>query len=149
MRKGARFAVLIAVLASGAATAADLPMSALVAGTPLERMAPDTFASAGLQKLSPQELQYLGRWMAVYMQAASAPTIGDGLIKSHIDGEFKGWEGETVYKLMNGQIWQQASYHYHYHYAFNPEVLIYSSSGSYKIRVQGYEDDDVPVKRLN
>ena len=59
------------------------------------------------------------------------------VIESQIDGNFEGWEGETVVKLMNGQIWQQSEYYYHYHYAFMPKVLIYKSSGVYKMKVEG------------
>jgi hypothetical protein len=47
------------------------------------------------------------------------------VIESSIDGEFKGWDGSTIFKLSNGQIWQQSSYAYMYHYAYNPPVLIY------------------------
>jgi hypothetical protein len=52
-----------------------------------------------------------------------------GVTESQIDGDFEGWEGETIVKLTNGQIWQQTEYHYEYHYAFMPEVLIYPSGG--------------------
>ena len=69
------------------------------------------------------------------------------VIESRIDGDFEGWEGETVVKLMNGQIWQQSSYHYYYHYAYMPEVLIYKSGGTYKMKVDGV-DTDVSVIRL-
>ena len=72
-----------------------------------------------------------------------------GVIQSRIDGEFKGWEGDTIYKLMNGQIWQQSSYHYHYHYAYSPEVIIYESGGSYKMKVDGDDDEPISVRRLN
>jgi hypothetical protein len=33
------------------------------------------------------------------------------VVESQIDGDFNGWEGETVVKLVNGQIWQQTEYH--------------------------------------
>jgi hypothetical protein len=69
------------------------------------------------------------------------------LIESQIDGDFEGWEGETIVKLMNGQIWQQSEYYYHYHYAFMPEVLIYKSGGFWKMRVEGV-DKAVGVTRL-
>ena len=59
------------------------------------------------------------------------------VIESTIDGEFEGWEGETIVKLENGQIWQQVEYHYHYHYAYRPKVLIYHSDGTYKMKVEG------------
>jgi len=69
------------------------------------------------------------------------------VIESKIDGDFEGWEGETIVKLMNGQIWQQATYHYEYHYAFMPEVLIYRSGNTFKMKVEG-TDEAVAVERL-
>ena len=70
---------------------------------------------------------------ALVLEASKTPSV----IESQIDGEFEGWEGETVFKLMNGQIWQQASYDYTYHYAYMPDVLIYETSGGYKMQVDG------------
>ncbi len=74
---------------------------------------------------------------------ASAATI-----ETQIDGDFEGFEGETIIKLMNGQIWQQSEYWYHYHYSFMPKVLIYEQGGSYKIKVDGI-DKSVGVTRLH
>jgi len=68
-------------------------------------------------------------------------------IESQIDGDFEGWEGETIVKLTNGQIWQQTEYYYHYHYSFMPKVLIYRSGKTYKIKVDGIEKS-VNVKQL-
>lgn len=62
------------------------------------------------------------------------------VIESQIDGDFEGWEGETIFKLMNGQIWQQSQYSYTYHYAFMPNVLIYPSNGRYKMKVDGVNE---------
>ena len=70
------------------------------------------------------------------------------VIESQIDGDFKGWEGETIYKLRNGQIWQQSSYHYHYHYAYAPEVIIYIDGGTYKMTVIDDEDEPISVIRI-
>lgn len=69
------------------------------------------------------------------------------IIESQIDGDFKGWEGETIYKLTNGQIWQQASYYYYYAYKFMPNIIIYRENGRYFIHVKG-TDCSVEVKRL-
>ncbi|MCE4543258.1 MULTISPECIES: hypothetical protein [unclassified Caballeronia] len=75
----------------------------------------------------------------------SATAVAQGAYEGQIDGEFHGWEGETVYKLMDGHIIQQADYHYHYHYAYSPKVIIFGSkSGGYKMQVQG--DDDQPIR---
>ena len=60
---------------------------------------------------------------------------------------FEGFEGETIIKLMNGQIWEQTEYYYHYHYAFMPKVLIYMSGSSYKMKVEGV-DKEVGVIKL-
>jgi hypothetical protein len=56
-----------------------------------------------------------------------ARRLAEATLETQVDGDFKGWEGETVVKLMNGQVWQQTEYHYEYHYAYMPKVLIFSS----------------------
>ncbi len=68
-------------------------------------------------------------------------------IESKISGEFSGWEGETIFNLMNGQIWQQSSYAYKYKYAFMPEVLIFLSNGRCKMKVDGI-NEFIFVQRL-
>jgi hypothetical protein len=68
--------------------------------------------------------------------------------EGQIDGEFQGWEGETIYKLRDGHIIQQAEYHYHYHYAYAPKVIIYQSAGGYKIHVEDDSDQDIRIRVL-
>jgi len=77
---------------------------------------------------------------------SQSPGTAD-VIESRIDGEFSGWEGETIFKLQNGQVWQQSSYAYKYKYAYSPEVLIYRSGSVYKMRVNGV-DGEIAVRRL-
>jgi len=74
---------------------------------------------------------------------APAPQV----IESQIDGDFEGWEGETIVKLTNGQIWQQSEYYYHYHYGFMPRVIICRTGGGYKMKVDGIQKS-VGVERL-
>jgi hypothetical protein len=69
------------------------------------------------------------------------------VIESAIDGDFEGWDGDTLFKLRNGQIWQQSSYDYTYHYSYSPKVLIYRSGSVYKMKVDGV-DDSISVTRL-
>jgi hypothetical protein len=64
------------------------------------------------------------------------PAVGNK-IESQIDGDFEGWEGETVVKLTNGQVWQQTEFHYHYHYAFMPKVTILKTATGHKMIVDG------------
>ena len=78
--------------------------------------------------------------------AASAVATAD-VVESRIDGEFSGWEGDTIFKLQNGQLWQQSSYAYKYRYSYRPKVLIYKSGSIYKMRVDGV-DGEIAVRRL-
>lgn len=67
-------------------------------------------------------------------------------IETHIDGDFNGWDDQTIYKMDNGTIWQQANYYYHYHYAYHPSVLIFpNGAGICHIKVV---DDDAGVDVL-
>lgn len=59
------------------------------------------------------------------------------VIESKIDGEFRGWNGEMVYKLLNGQVWQQCRYKYEYKYAYRPDALIYNPGGGHIMYVEG------------
>ena len=97
-----------------------------------------------INDLSPGEALEVLRIHARLSQAADGCR---SVIESQIDGEFTGWEGETIFKLYNGQIWQQTSYSYTYHYAYNPDVIIYPSKGSCKMKVDGVKDA-ITVQRL-
>jgi hypothetical protein len=66
-------------------------------------------------------------------------------IESAISGEIEGWSGETIFKLDNGQIWQQAEYDYDYFYDYNPDVTIYETSAGCRMKVEG-EDETILVK---
>lgn len=68
-------------------------------------------------------------------------------IESAISGDFEGWSGETVFKLDNGQIWEQAEYDYDYFYDFNPTVTIYETTSGCRMKVEG-EDETILVKRV-
>ena len=70
------------------------------------------------------------------------------IIETRIDGEFDGWEGETIFKMMNGQVWQQSSYSYLYHYAYSPQVMIYKTSGGYVMKVDGVKET-INVVQIN
>ncbi|MCF8131349.1 MAG: hypothetical protein K9N10_22800 [Deltaproteobacteria bacterium] len=79
--------------------------------------------------------------------SGKSPGTDVKVIKSNIDGTFNGWSGETIFKLTNGQIWQQTAYAYMYHYAYRPEVMIINVDGIWKMKVKGV-DEMIAVKRL-
>jgi hypothetical protein len=115
-------------------------------------MSSDELKSTGVSTLSQAQRRELDRWLTryTYLLLAEKKKSGgcDPAIETQIDGDFEGWEGETIYKLRNGQIWQQASYHYHYHYAYAPEVTIYSTAEGCAMRVSNDDDQPIPVRRL-
>ncbi len=115
-----------------------------------ELMKPSEFKSCGLEKLSREELARLDSWLRFYtlrLIGALASERSSDVIESRIEGEFEGWDGDTIFKLENGQIWQQSSYAYTYHYAYRPKVLIYKINGRYKMKVEGV-DETIYVERV-
>jgi hypothetical protein len=90
-----------------------------------ERMTGKEFTEAGLDKLSPEELETLNQWLRSHSVATldnvnqeysdtrgfetqAMAALDDGDIVSPIKGQFRGWTGDTVFELENGMIWQQA-----------------------------------------
>ena len=76
----------------------------------------------------------------------TSPTVD--VIETRIKGTFRGWDGDTIFEMVNGQIWQQTSYSYTYHYAYRPQVVIFRSGLRYKMVVEGVTPW-INVKRLN
>jgi hypothetical protein len=68
------------------------------------------------------------------------------VVDSRIDGEFKGWEGETTFRLQNGEVWQQAASGHKYTYVYSPKVLIYQSGSEFRMKVEGI-DEEIAVRR--
>lgn len=77
----------------------------------------------------------------------SASERSPDVIESRIVGDFNGFEGETIFQLDNGQIWQQISYTYKYKYKYRPKVVIFKTSGGHEMQVDGI-DKRIKVVRL-
>jgi hypothetical protein len=147
-----RFFALLAFICFGfphTTVAQDLP-------TVQELMSAPEFQSAGLAKLTSSELRELNRWLHAYTRmvaemvterSKAAESGTADVIETRIDGEFSGWDGETVFRLQNGQVWQQASYAYRYSYKYSPSVLIYRSGSGFRMQVEGV-DGTIAVRRL-
>lgn len=84
---------------------------------------------------------------ATTLSNPAKPATTPDVIETQMEGTFEGWDGETIFKLSNGQIWQQASCAYTYHYAYRPKVLIVLSGSAYRMKVDGVEST-ILVKRL-
>ncbi len=42
----------------------------------------------------------------------------------YVDGEWSGWDGETVVELTDGSVWEQAEYYCEYRCAYRPRVTV-------------------------
>jgi hypothetical protein len=118
-----------------------------------EKMTAREFQNSGIEKLTNEEITELNNWLdryilkiATILKNRSSSNSGD-VIESTIEGEFNGWDGETIFKLDNGQIWQQSSYSYSYKYSYRPKVFIFKVGSVYKMKVDGMSNA-IYVKRL-
>jgi hypothetical protein len=128
-------------------------------------MTPSELRETGVDSLKPAQRAALDAWLDRYTRTvarivsksvnsqpepASPEPVRSSCspaIESNIDGEFDGWDGETIFKLANGQIWQQAEYEYDYEYDYSPDVTIYAVAGGCRMKVQDV-DDTILVKRI-
>lgn len=141
-----------------------------------EQMSGPEFSAAGLDKLSRAELDALNSWIRRRSvatldtpRAGTTATVADtesatndtrGLkqskekgdrtpITSRIVGSFKGWDGQTVFKLENGMIWAQADKDKFYTKEVeNPVVIIEPGMfGTWHLHLEG-RGSECRVKRL-
>ena len=134
-----------------------------------EQMTGVEFTAAGLQKLTPDELEALNQWIRKRSLAtldvpsrSGTSTGGDqqaGLssiedmereeFTSRIVGPFSGWDGQTVFKLENGMIWAQAKDDKFYTREIqSPAVTIKPGMfGNWYLEVEGV-DEECRVERI-
>ena len=65
--------------------------------------------------------------------------------ESKIINDFKGWSGDTIFELQNGQIWKQDKYQYKYFYAYRPTATIVNVGGRNIMTVKG---KSIRVKKI-
>lgn len=124
-------------------------------------MTADEFNAAGLERLSPAELDALNSWLLRYTATQASELrqhselvkeeirkVEQEGIRTRIVGEFRGWEGATVFRLENGQVWKQRLPGQWYYRASAPEVeLSKNSMGWWMLRVLN-ADRAVGVTRI-
>lgn len=123
-----------------------------------DRMGPEQFKAAGLDKLSAEELKQLDNWIAgvktvvvekVVEKQIEKPAEDFSDINSTLVGEFRGWRGYTEFTLANGQIWMQAAPGELFTSKLtNPKVrLVHNYISGWKLQVEGY-NSWVKVRRI-
>lgn len=100
------------------------------------------FSSAMRLLSSPQSVRNRARSDGTPVHSLCVPAIS-----STISGEFRGWAGDTIFTLDNGQIWVQAEHAPMRSYAFRPDVTIYDTAAGCRLRVAD-EDETVLVVRV-
>ena len=65
--------------------------------------------------------------------------------RSKIINDFKGWSGNSIFELQNGQIWKQDKYKYKYFYAYRPTATIVKIGSRHIMTVKG---KSIRVKRI-
>jgi len=149
-----------------------LPLSLLAAegfSSLEEQMNGKEYTAAGLNKLTPEELDKLNAWIRAHSLgtldqpkagAYAAASGGDNQdergfenqkisemdrspITSRIKGGFTGWDGHAVFELENGMIWEQADKDKFYiREVQNPEVTIEPHAfHTWRIAVEGYASE--------
>lgn len=56
-------------------------------------------------------------------------------LRAKVVGEFTGWDGKTIFKLDNGQVWRQSTPGTYRFKATDPEVIIEKALLGYKLRL--------------
>ncbi|MDP0492513.1 MAG: hypothetical protein Q7Q71_15815 [Verrucomicrobiota bacterium JB023] len=85
-----------------------------------------------------------------HVRSTTSPHLGgtSRVIETRINGDFEGWDGDTIFQLENGQIWKQSEFDFTFHYRYRPKVLIYKSKyGGYKMKVEGV-NKSIGVRQL-
>jgi len=80
-------------------------------------MTAEEFSRAGLDKLTPEQVRALNAWLVRYtageayvVQTTShevQAAFPEFRIEARIVPPFTGWTGQTLFRLDNGQVWQQ------------------------------------------
>jgi len=132
------------------------------------------FTEAGLERLTPAELAALNRWLYGHVEREKEAAVEEALpsgerafglehvtdrvrsmfrntpevIESSITGPFRGWDGRTVFRLDNGQVWRQSEAGTFFFPTSDPKVIIRKSRfGSYHLRIEG-KNSSVKVVRV-
>ncbi len=94
--------------------------------------------------------------LKIYKNGETQILVPDGLndyaevcetdaIKCKVMNDFRGWSGDTIFELENGEWWKQDEYEFKYFYSYRPEVLIAKVGDSHFLNVKGRR---IRVKRL-
>ena len=115
-------------------------------------MTPGEFKAAGLNKLSPEELQKLNAWLQGYREVTEktaskkatevASRTKMDMLVSRVDGSFNGLTGRSVIRLEDGTVWKQANAEDRYRprVTDHPAAVVIHGIFGYKMQVEGTQE---------
>ena len=134
-----------------------------MSGSIQQIMTPEEFRAAGLNNLSPDELQKLDAWLQGYRQVteqtaekkATAKASAEShakmdLLVSRVDGQFNGLTGRTLIRLEDGTVWKQANADDRYRpkVTDHPAAAVIHGVFGYKMQIEGTQEFYVdPVRK--
>jgi hypothetical protein len=122
-----------------------------MSGNIQEMMSPEEFKAAGLNKLSPDELQKLDAWLQGYRQiteqkaekkaTARAERTKLDVLVSRVDGTLSGLTGHTIIRLEDGTVWKQANADERYRprNPDHPAAAVIHGVFGYKMQIEGMQ----------
>jgi hypothetical protein len=120
-----------------------------MSGNIQQMMSPGEFKAAGLNKLSPDELEKLNAWLQGYREVAEqkaekkatarAERTKMDVIVSRVDGQFNGLTGRTIIRLEDGTAWKQANAddHFRPRVTDHPAAAVIHGIFGYKMTLEG------------
>src|SRR6266513_2349240 len=123
-----------------------------MSGSIQQMMSSAEFKAAGLNKLSPEELQKLDAWLQGYRDVtekaatkkatAVASRTKLDLLVSRVDGQFNGLTGRTVIRLQDGTVWKQANAddRFRPRVTDQPAAVVIHGIFGYKMQVEGTQE---------
>ncbi len=120
-----------------------------MSGSIQDVMTPAEFKAAGLNKLSPDELQKLNAWLQGYREVAEKAAAKKAtavasrtkldLLVSRVDGQFNGLTGRTVIRLEDGTAWKQANADDRFRpkVTDHPGAVVIHGIFGYKMQIEG------------
>lgn len=117
-----------------------------------QAMTADEFRAAGLEKLSPGELEKLNAWLKGDRQKAAQKAtakIRDKTLTSRIDGNYDGASSGQIITLEDGTSWRVGNNNeQHGGHADHPDVTLFKTIFGWKMRIHGMaEFYVVPVEK--
>ncbi len=103
---------------------------------------------AKVQAIAEQTAKDAAASRARAAQRAKAEAEGPSVIESSVDGEFNGFDGNTVIRLLDGSLWEQTEFYWEWHWAYLPKATVFRSrSGEWKMQIAGIRRS-VGVRKL-